>query len=127
MPAKTAATPRTAKATTVAEFLARAPADKRAALKTVRRAIRAAAPRAIEGLSYGLVGYKYRGRPLIYIGYAKEHCGLYGDVFGHLDPKELARYPHSRGTLRFPASDPIPARLVTKIVKGRMREIDAAS
>lgn len=38
--------------------------DRRAALEGLRRAIRAAAPEAEEGMSYSLPAFRYRGRPL---------------------------------------------------------------
>lgn len=59
---------RTAPAKTVAGYIAAAPADKRAALKKLRRTIKAAAPKATEAISYGLVGYKHKGKPVLYFG-----------------------------------------------------------
>ena len=56
---------------TVSEYFAGAPKDKRTALQHLRKTIKAAAPETKELLSYGIVGYKYENRPLIYIGYAK--------------------------------------------------------
>lgn len=115
-----------AKPTTVAEYLAAAPAKQRAALRKVRAQIKAAAPDATEGLAYGIAGFKHRGKPLIYYGYAKEHCALYGGAIGsHAD--ELAAYDVSKGTLRFQPERPPPARLVAKLVKSRIAEIEATS
>jgi uncharacterized protein YdhG (YjbR/CyaY superfamily) len=111
---------------TVAEYLAAAPKDKRAALMKVRRTIKAAAPKAVEGLAYGLVGFKHRGKPLLYYGYAKGHCALYGGLGGYIDanPADLKGYEVSKGTIRFSADKPLPSRLVTKIVKARVADID---
>jgi uncharacterized protein YdhG (YjbR/CyaY superfamily) len=113
-----------AKPTTVAEYLAAAPKDQRAALTKVRRAIKAAAPKASEGVYYGIAGFKYKGKPLLYFGYAKDHCALYGSVsLGGVDAK---KFDLDKGTLRFTTDDPVPDRLVTKIVKARITEIDKA-
>jgi uncharacterized protein YdhG (YjbR/CyaY superfamily) len=38
------------------------------------------------------------------------------------DGAELARYAHGRGTLRFPAGEPIPVGLVARIVRTRLEE-----
>ena len=112
-----------ARTKTVAEYPAARPTDKRATLATIRKTIKAAAPDAVEGIAYGIVGYKYKGRPLIYFGYGKDHCALYGGwVQDYAD--ELKKYVASKGTLRFSADKPMPTRLVTKIVKARVAQID---
>jgi uncharacterized protein YdhG (YjbR/CyaY superfamily) len=115
-----------ARPTTAAEYVAGAPPDKRAALNRLRRTIKAAAPGAIEGIGYGLVGYKYKGRPLVYVGYAKEHCALYGGALTSVTP-QLRDYDVSKGTIRFQPAKPLPDRLVTRIVKDRMAEIERAA
>lgn len=112
-----------ARTTTVKGYLAAAPKDKRAALMKLRKTIKAAAPKATEGLSYGIVGFKHEGKPVLYIGYAKDHCALYGIDTG---TAELMGYDVSKGTVRFPADKPPPARLVTRIVKARLAEIEKA-
>jgi uncharacterized protein YdhG (YjbR/CyaY superfamily) len=129
MAKKTARTPSaTAQPRTVDEYLAAAPKDKRDLLAKVRRAIRAAAPGATESISYGIAGYKYKGERLVYYGYWKDHCALYGFGTGFVDAHadELAAYDLRKGTLRFSADKPLPDRLVTRIVKSRIAEIDRA-
>ncbi len=113
---------------TVADYLAAAPKDKRAALKKVRKAIKAAAPKATEGMSYGLLGFKHNGKPLVYLGYAKAHCALYGSTgrFVEAHKAELKAYELSKGTIRFPADHPLPDRLVTKMIRARVAEIESA-
>ena len=111
---------------TVAEYLAAAPKDRRAALTTLRKAIKAAAPKATEGISYGILGFKHNGKPLVYVGHAKAHCALYGSIGHFVDAHaaELKEYEVSKGTIRFPAAKPLPVRLVTKMVRARVAEID---
>ena len=113
---------------TVAQYLAAAPTDKRAALTKVRKTVKGAAPNATEGISYGIAGYKYKGRPLLYFGYAKVHCALYGGIGSVIDAHaaELKAYDVSKGTIRFTADRPLPDRLVAKLVKARIAEIDKA-
>src|SRR5256712_7899490 len=108
----------------VAEYLAAAPKDQRAALMKVRRAIKAAAPKAVEGVYYGLAGFKYRGKALLYFGYAKEHCARYGPVA--LGGEDAKKFDLDKGTLRFTTKKPGPDRGVTKIVKARLTEIHKA-
>jgi uncharacterized protein YdhG (YjbR/CyaY superfamily) len=111
--------------TDVDGYLAGLPDDKRTTLAELRRMIRAAAPDAVEGMSYGMPGFKYRGRPLIYFAAAKNHCALYGPaVVAHQE--ELAGYDTSKGTIRFPPGQPLPEALVRKLVTERMAAIEAA-
>lgn len=117
---------RAAKATpakTVDDYLAAAPQDERAALMTLRTAIKAAAPKATEGISYGMVGFSHRGKPLVHFGYWKAHVALYGSFDARA--ADLMAYDRShKGTIRFPANKPLPYRLVMKIVKARVAEIE---
>jgi uncharacterized protein YdhG (YjbR/CyaY superfamily) len=108
---------------TVDDYIAAAPKDKRAALTKLRKTIKAAAPKATESVSYGIVGYKLDRKSLIYFGYWKDHVALYGDYDAHAP--ELKLYDQSgKGTIRFPVDKPLPYRLVTKMVKARIAEIN---
>ncbi len=113
----------------VDDYLAAAPKDKQATLTKLRQTIKAAAPKASESLSYGIVGYKFERKPVIYFGYWKAHYSLYG--MGNRVTKahavELKDYPVSKGTIQFPADKPLPYGLVTKLVKARVAEIEKGS
>ena len=101
--------------------------EQRAALEKLRRVVRAAAPGAVECVSYGLPAFKLDGRGLIALGGWKHHCALYpmsGQVLAEL-ADDLDKYECEKGTIRFPPSKPLPATLVRKILKLRMREIAA--
>jgi uncharacterized protein YdhG (YjbR/CyaY superfamily) len=106
-------------------YLSALPNDKRKTLERMRKAIKAAAPEAVEGMGYGMPGFKYRGRPLIYFAAAKNHCALYGPAVVEF-AEDLAGYDTSKGTIRFPPDKPLPAALVRKLVRGRMAAIEAA-
>src|SRR2546421_4610121 len=112
------------KPTTIDEYLAGVTADQRAALKKVRKAVRAAAPQAEEGISYGLAAFRLDGRPLVAFGATASHCAFYpmssSTVLAHRD--ELKGYETSKGTIRFAADKPLPAGLVRKLVKARIAE-----
>jgi uncharacterized protein YdhG (YjbR/CyaY superfamily) len=99
--------------------------DKRAALEKLRKAIRAAAPKAEEGFSYGLPAFRLDGKPLAGFGASANHCAFYpmsgSIVEAHGD--ELTGYDRSKGTIRFPPDKPLPAALVRKLVKARIAEI----
>jgi uncharacterized protein YdhG (YjbR/CyaY superfamily) len=119
---------KTAPQKTVDDYIAEAPQDKRAALKRLRSTIRVAAPKAAESVSYGIVGYKQAGQRLVYFGYWKNHIALYGSGtrFLKAHAAELKPYVRSKGTIQFPTDQPLPYGLVTRIVKARVAEIEAA-
>ncbi len=113
-------------AKTVDDYLAAAPKDRRAALIKLRRTIQAAAPKATEGISYGMAGFKHNGKYLVYFAYWMDHTALYGAGSQFIDAHaaELKPYVQSKGTIQFPADKPIPYELVAKIVRARIAEIE---
>ena len=121
-------TPKTAPAKTVDEYLAAAPPDQRAALTKLRQTIKAAAPKATESISYGIVAYKQNGERVAYFGYWKNHIALYGTSsrFIKTHAAELKPYVQSKGTIQFPSDKQLPVGLVTKIVKSRVAEVGKA-
>jgi uncharacterized protein YdhG (YjbR/CyaY superfamily) len=112
---------------TVDGYLAALPDDQRMALEKTRETIKLAAPEAVEAISYGIPGYKFKGKPLIHFGAAKNHCALYGAAVVDSDRGELKDYDQSKGTIRFSPDKPLPAALVEKLVKTRMAEIEAGT
>jgi len=119
----------TTKAKTVGEYLAAAPKDQHAALVKLHKTIRAAAPKAIEGISYGMAAFKHNGKNLVYFAYWKYHVALYGIGSRVIDAHaaELKPYVQSKGTIQLPADKPLPYGLVTKMVKARITEIEETS
>jgi len=108
---------------TIDEYLAPLSPEKRAALEKLRRAIRSAAPKAEECISYRISDFRLDGRLLVAFGVAMNHCAFYPGahpVEAHED--ELAAYDTSKGTIRFQPDSPLPATLVRKLVKTRIAE-----
>ena len=120
--------------TSVDDYLEAVPEPARAALERIRRTIRAAAPKATEGISYQIPVFKHEGRPLVGFGSgsrrggaAKSHCSFYvmspSVIDAHKD--ELKRYETAKGTVHFPIGRPLPVALVKKLVKARIEENQA--
>ena len=118
----------TRRVTTVDDYIATAPAGKRAALTKLRKTIKAAAPEATEIVSYGMAGYKQGAKRVAYFAHWKAHIALYGTSYSFIkaNAAELKPYVQSKGTLQFPSDKPLPYGLVTKIVKARVAEIEKA-
>jgi uncharacterized protein YdhG (YjbR/CyaY superfamily) len=112
-----------AKPQTVDEYLAGVGKEKRAALEKLRKAIKSAAPKAEECISYQIPAFRLGGRLLVAFGAATNHCSFYPGAFplkAHKD--ELKGYDAGKGTIRFAAESPLPATLVRKLVKTRIAE-----
>ena len=111
------------KPTTIDEFLARLSNEKREALEKLRRAIKSAAPKAEECISYGVPAFRLDGKLLVAFGAATNHCSFYPGahpIKAHKD--QLKAYDTSKGTIRFPPDGPLPVTLVRKLVKTRIAE-----
>lgn len=79
-------------------------------------------------ISYRIPVFKYEGRPLVGFGAAKKHCSLF-TMSSSMIPKlarmragELKGYEVSGATIHFTPDKPLPAGLVTKLVKERIAE-----
>ena len=116
---------RDADAEKVKRYLARLPPASRRTLKTLRDAIRRAAPGASETISYGIPAFKLDGRALVYCAAWKAHVSMYPLTAGvrRALGADLDRYATSKGTLRLPMARPVPVAIVTRFVKSRAAEV----
>ena len=110
--------------TSVEDYLASLPAGSRAALEKLRKTIKAAAPEATEGISYQMPAFKDHGRVLVYYAAFKDHYSLFPASTAVMEAleDELKPYISGKGTIRFEADKPLPAALVRKIVRARLKE-----
>jgi uncharacterized protein YdhG (YjbR/CyaY superfamily) len=127
-------------ATTVAEYLAGLPADRRRTIETVRTVIRRHLPKGYkEEMNWGAITYAvplsvfpdtYNGQPLCYAALAaqKNHCSLYL-MRAYGDSAEAARLKRAfkdagkklemgKSCIRFKAADDLPLDAIGEIVAG---------
>jgi uncharacterized protein YdhG (YjbR/CyaY superfamily) len=113
--------------TTIDEYRNGVPADLRAAPEDVRRTVATPAPDAEEAISSACLAFRYRGRTLVYFAAFKRHCSFFPASRAVLEQlaDELDPFRTSKGTLQFTPDRPLPRRLVHRIVKARVRELDS--
>jgi len=102
---------------TVKTYFATLPERARTCLRQVRRTIRAAAPGAVECISYRVPAFSLDGRPFVWYAAWRHHVSVYPVPSGMRGRAEIAAYEQSKGTLRFPLTQPPPAALVRKVVR----------
>jgi uncharacterized protein YdhG (YjbR/CyaY superfamily) len=111
------------KPTTIDEYLNGLPEAQHDPLERLRAHIKAAAPDAIEGISYSLPAFKVDGRFFIGFGAAKDHLSLYaGRAPTEAFKSELSGYRLWKGTNNFKADQPLSEDLVSRIVRLRLAE-----
>jgi uncharacterized protein YdhG (YjbR/CyaY superfamily) len=109
----------------VGAYIASKPKDARAALTQVREAIRKAVPGAQESIAYKMPVYTLDGVFVLYFAGWKAHYSLYPvtDDIAAAFARELAPYERTKGGVRLPYSEPVPARLIGRIAKFRATQL----
>lgn len=110
----------------VDEYLRSVPKEARAVLQGLRRTIRETAPDAVEAIGYRMPMYRYHGMLVSFAAFS-DHLSFFPMSVACMEAheEELRPYDKSKGTIRFPVDKPLPASLVRKLVKARMKENEA--
>ena len=109
---------------TIDDYLRGLPPDQRDALERLRKIIRSAAPRAVEGFSYGMPAFILDGTAIAGMAATKAHCAFYpmsGTIVAQF-ADELTDFKTSKGTIRFRPDKPLSAALLRRLVKARIQE-----
>ena len=108
----------------VDEYIASQPEAMRGVLRRLRSIIRKVMPRAEEMISYKIPTYKLNGRAVLYFAGWRQHYSLYpsNDRLVAAFEHDLAPYEISKGTIRFPLSEPVPVKLIEGIAKFLAKE-----
>jgi len=102
-------------------YIAGFPRDVQAMLQQIRGTIRKAAPDAEEAIRYQIPTFVQDGN-LVHFAAFKSHIGFYPTPAGiEAFKEELSRYPSAKGSVRFPLDEPMPLKLIERIVKFRVK------
>jgi uncharacterized protein YdhG (YjbR/CyaY superfamily) len=110
------------KYSSIEQYVSDFPAPIRAMMKELHQVIQEVVPDAEATISYNMPAFKLHGS-LVYYGGGKNHVGFYpGDsTTTNLFKDELVKYKTSVAAIQFPVGEPIPHKLVKKIVKYRVQ------
>jgi uncharacterized protein YdhG (YjbR/CyaY superfamily) len=109
------------------DYLAELGEASRETLEALRSTILAVIPDAEQGMAYGVPAFKVNDKAVAGFAGFKNHLSYFphsGSVLQELEA-DLADYSTSKGTLRFPIDEPLPAELVEKLIAVRLRHIAA--
>jgi len=108
---------------TIDEYIARQPDGIRPILVKVRETIRAAAPDAVEKISWSMPTF-WQGDNLIHFAACKKHLGIYPGYLA-LTPfaDQLSDYHTTKSAIQFPYDKPIPYELIAKITAFRVQAV----
>jgi uncharacterized protein YdhG (YjbR/CyaY superfamily) len=111
-----------AKPNSIPEYIASFPPEIQEILEKIRSTIHGAAPDAQETISYAIPAFTQNGT-LVYFAAFQKHIGFYPPVRGDAAiEKAVSKYAGEKGNLRFPLDEPIPYRLIARIVKLRVKQ-----
>jgi uncharacterized protein YdhG (YjbR/CyaY superfamily) len=113
----------TGKPNNIEEYIAGFPQETQEILEQVRATIKKVAPEAEETISYGMPSFTLHKTYLVYFAAFKNHIGFYPTPSGIKEfEKDFATYKTGKGSIQFPLDKPMPADLISRIVKFRIQE-----
>ena len=107
-------------------YIASQPEPQRSTLEVLRKQILNVIPDAEQCISYGMPGFRLKGKVLAGFASYKKHIGYYphsGQVFGVM-MDDLAGYDVSEkgGGVKFPIDKEVPDALIERLIAVRMSQ-----
>ena len=100
------------------EYIAACPPESQAYLQEIRKLIRRLVPDAKERISYQIAAFERNGKNIIHFAGWKKHVSLYPVPAGsEAFERQIAKYAGGKGTLKFPLDEPLPLKLIERVVK----------
>ena len=100
------------------EYISACPVESQAYLKQIRKLIHTLVPDAKEKISYQMAAFERNGRNLLHFAGWKQHVSLYPVPAGsEAFERQIAKYAGGKGTLKFPFDEPLPIKLIERVIK----------
>ena len=109
----------------VDEYLAALDEPKRSTLEQLRQTIAEIIPEAEQAMSYGVPAFKIAGTTVAGFSAAKSWLSYLphsGTVLSTIPAEDLTGLTASKGALRVPVDQPLPASLVRTLIEARRSE-----
>jgi uncharacterized protein YdhG (YjbR/CyaY superfamily) len=105
---------------TMSDYIKSAPKESQVKLREMRTCIRKAAPKAKEGLKWGMPAFSGRRILVMFAGF-KHHVGFYPTSSAVKAFKtKLKKFNTARGSIQFPLDKSLPLALIRKITVFRV-------
>lgn len=110
----------------VDEYLAKLDPAQQKELGRVREIVRQAVPDADEVITYGIPGFKYKGKYLFAYAGFKNHMSVFPGATPVASTKaKLKGYKTSKGTVQFTLDKPLPETVIKEMLATRVQEISS--
>jgi uncharacterized protein YdhG (YjbR/CyaY superfamily) len=107
---------------TVSQYIKASPPEAQKKLLEMLACLRSAAPKAKEGLKWGMPAFSY-SRILVAFAAFKHHIGFYPTPSAvKAFAKNLTKFKTAKGSIQFPLDKPLPLPLIRKITAFRVKE-----
>lgn len=104
-------------------YIAAQPEEIQPILIKVRETIRAAAPEAVEKISWRMPTF-WQGENLIHFAAFQKHIGIYPGEISRLPFEEqLSGYNKTKGAIHFPLQEPVDYGLIGELTRYRVRSV----
>jgi uncharacterized protein YdhG (YjbR/CyaY superfamily) len=103
------------------EYIVACPPESQAYLRQIRKLIRSLVPDAKERISYQIAAFERNGKNIIHFAGWKKHVSLYPVPAGsEAFERQIAKYVDGKGTVKFPLDEPLPIKLIERIIKSHL-------
>ena len=106
------------------DYLGKYSGPEKLELEKIRSIVNEIVPEAQEVITYGMPGFKYKGKYLVAFSIFKDHLGLFptsGPIEALKD--KLTDFKTSKGGIQFTPQKPIPKSLIKEILLARVTQI----